>query len=171
MTRAAAVVFVAADPAGADAQRALVRYLAEIADRIPHGHTGPGDADAVDDYRVPGGVFLLARTGDRVVGCGAIRTLGPGLGEVKRMWIDPAVRGRGEGGRLLEALEAAGARLGHERLRLDTHEVLVEAIGLYEAHGYRRIERYHDDPDPTHFYEKVLPGRAEAAQPGPQPAR
>jgi GNAT superfamily N-acetyltransferase len=171
MNPAGAVVFVAADPSGADAQRALRSYLAEIAARIPHGETGPDDADAVDDYRAPDGVFLVAWADDRVVGCGAIRTLGPGLGEVKRMWIDPAVRGRGEGGRLLDALEAAAADLGHERLRLDTHEVLVEAIALYEAHGYRRIERYHDDPDPTHFYEKVLPGPREAAQPAPPPAR
>jgi GNAT superfamily N-acetyltransferase len=153
-----AVVFAAADPAGAAAQAALRRYLAEIAARIPHGNTGPSDADAVADYLPPGGVFLLAYAGDAVVGCGAIRALGPRLGEVKRMWIDPDLRGRGVGGRLLVALEDAARALGYARLRLDTHEVLVEAIGLYEAHDYRRIDRYHDAPDPTHFYEKYLVG-------------
>ena len=152
------VRFAAADPAGADAQAALHRYLDEIAARIPHGNTGPADADAVDDYRPPGGVFLIARAGDAVVGCGAIRALGPGVGEVKRMWIDPAVRGRGWGRRMLEALEHAAAAVGYESLRLDTHEVLLEAIALYEAHGYRPIGRCHDSPDPTHFYEKVLAG-------------
>ena len=165
------VTFAAADPASADAQTALRRYLAEIAARIPHGNTGPDDAAAVDDYRPPAGVFLLGRGGDRVVGCGAIRALGPGLGEVKRMWIDPAARGRGLGRRLLEALEGAAGGLGYDRLRLDTHAVLVEAIGLYEAHGYRPIGRYHDYPDPTHFYEKVLGDPAEPAQPGPRPTR
>jgi len=164
MTARYEVTFAAADPAGAEAQATLRRYLAEIAERIPGGNTGPDDADAVDEYMPPTGVFLLVRAGEQAVGCGAVRALEPGLGEVKRMWIDPALRGRGLGGRLLDALEDAARALGYDRLRLDTHEVLVEAISLYEAHGYRRIDRYHDAPDPTHFYEKHL---VEA--PGPRP--
>jgi GNAT superfamily N-acetyltransferase len=151
-----AATFAAVDPAGADAQAALRSYLAEIAARIPGGATGPDDADAVDDYRPPGGVFLLARSGDAVVGCGAVRALGPGVGELKRMWIDPARRGQGLGRGLLEALETAARDLGYVRVRLDTHEVLVEAVRLYEGHGYRPIDRYHDFPDPTHFFEKAL---------------
>jgi GNAT superfamily N-acetyltransferase len=150
------------DPASAVAQGALRRYLAEIAARIPQGNTGPADADAVDDYRPPAGVFLVVRDGDTVVGCGAVRRLEADVGELKRMWIDPAARGRGLGRRLLAALEAAGRELGYDRLRLDTHEVLVEAIALYEAAGYRRIGRYHDHPDPTHFYEKLLEPRRRA---------
>jgi GNAT superfamily N-acetyltransferase len=161
MTAGDDATFAAADPAGAEAQAMLRRYLAEIAERIPHGNTGPDDAGAVADYGPPAGVFLLARERHAVVGCGAVRALGPGLGEIKRMWIDPAMRGRGFGGRLLDALEDAARGLGYDRLRLDTHEVLVEAIGLYEAHGYRRIDRYHDHPDPTHFYEKYLVGPGE----------
>ena len=31
-----------------------------------------------------------------------------------------------------------------------------EAVRLYEGHGYRPIDRYHDFPDPTHFFEKAL---------------
>ena len=155
-----------ADPAGIDAQAALRRYLAEVAARIPHGSTGPADAEIVDDYRPPGGVFLLLRVGDEVRGCGAVRWLAPevGVGELKRMWIDPDERGRGLGGRLLDALEDAARSLGYDRLRLDTHEVLVEAIRLYEGHGYRRIGRYNEAPDPTHFYEKVL--EARRSEPG-----
>jgi GNAT superfamily N-acetyltransferase len=154
--------FVSVDPAATDAQAALRRYLAEIAERIPQGNTGPDDAGAVDDYRSPGGSFLLVRSDDAVVGCGAIRALGPGLGEIKRMWIDPAARGRGLGRRLLGALEDAARDLGYERVRLDTHEVLEEAIRLYEAEGYRRIDRYHDHPEPTHFFEKTLIGPRDA---------
>jgi len=156
MTRDDGIRIEPADPAGARAQAALQCYLAEIAARIPRGNTGPADAEAIDDYRPPGGVFLLACDGDTVVGCGAVRRLEPGVGEVKRMWIDPGARGRGLGRRLLAALEGRARDRGYDRLRLDTHEVLVEAIGLYEAQGYRRIGRYHDHPDPTHFYEKVL---------------
>jgi hypothetical protein len=56
----------------------------------------------------------------------------------------------------LRELEAAARDLGYRLIRLDTNEVLVEAVRLYERHGYRRIDRYHDHPDPTHFYEKSL---------------
>jgi GNAT superfamily N-acetyltransferase len=156
MTTGEGVRIEPADPAGADAQAALQRYLAEIAARIPLANTGPADADVVDDYRSPDGVFLLVWRGDTVVGCGAVRRLEPRVGEVKRMWIDPGARGRGLGRRLLASLEDWARVRGYERLRLDTHEVLVEAIGLYEARGYRRIDRYHDYPDPTHFFEKAL---------------
>jgi len=150
------VRFERTDPGAAAAQGALRRYLAEIAARIPQGATGPAEADAVDDYRPPAGVFLVVLERDTVVGCGAVRRLDDAVGELKRMWIDPVARGRGLGRMLLTALEAAGRELGYDRLRLDTHEVLVEAIALYEAAGYRRIGRYHDHPDPTHFYEKRL---------------
>ena len=160
-----------ADPASVDAQAALRHYLAEIAARIPQGQTGPDEAEAVDDYRPPDGVFLLVSAGDTVVGCGAVRRLEPGVGEVKRMWIDPNARGRGLGRRLLDALEDAAHARGYHRLRLDTHEVLVQAIGLYETQGYRRIGRYNDHPDPTHFYEKVLGDAREPAQPPPERAR
>jgi GNAT superfamily N-acetyltransferase len=161
MTAPDDICIEAADPAGVDAQAALRRYLAEVASRISGGSTGPEDAQFVEEYRPPGGVFLVVRVGERVRGCGAVRPLAPegGLGELKRMWIDPDERGRGLGGRLLDALEDAARSLGYDRLRLDTHEVLVEAIRLYERHGYRRIGRYNDSPDPTHFYEKVLEAR------------
>jgi ribosomal protein S18 acetylase RimI-like enzyme len=160
-----------ADPASVDARSALRRYLAEVAARIPGGKTGPDEAGAVGDYRPPDGVFLLVSVGDTVVGCGAVRRLEPGVGEVKRMWIDPDTRGRGLGRRLLDALEDAAHARGYDRLRLDTHEVLVQAIGLYETQGYRRIGRYNDHPDPTHFYEKVLGDAREPAQPPPERAR
>ena len=170
MTAGDEVRIEAADPASIDARASLQRYLAEIATRIPQGKTGPAEADVVDDYRAPGGVFLLVRNGDTVVGCGAVRRLEAGVGELKRMWIDPGARGRGLGRRLLDALEDAARALGYGQLRLDTHAVLVEAIGLYEAQGYRRIARYHDHPDPTHFYEKAL-ALTEPAQPPPEPTR
>src|SRR3954468_24788699 len=51
-------------------------------------------------------VFLVARDGSgRAVGCGGIRLLGPASGEVKRMYVEPPVRGSGVAAALLRALE------------------------------------------------------------------
>jgi GNAT superfamily N-acetyltransferase len=131
------------DPQSPDARTALEQYLIEAAGRVQHPS------------------FLLMRSEASVIGCGAVRTLAPGLGEIKRMWIEPRQRGRGLGSQLLGALEAASLELGHERLRLDTNRALREAIGLYAARGYRPIGRYNDNPDATHFFEKHLGPRSD----------
>ena len=147
--------FTSVDPRGPEAQAALWQYLSEVSARVVDGVLSTADL-AVDDFMPPRGTFLLGRLGDRVVGCGAVRALDGDIGEVKRMWIDPDFRGRGFGGLLLTALEDAARDLGYRIVRLDTNDVLVEAIRLYEAHGFRRIDRYNVNPDPTRFYEKSL---------------
>ena len=39
------------------------------------------------------GVFLVAYLAGAPVGCGAVRTIEPGVAEIKRMYVDPNVRG------------------------------------------------------------------------------
>jgi GNAT superfamily N-acetyltransferase len=151
-----AVTFAPVDPRHPDAQVALLRYVTELSSRIEHFVLDERTVRDVDDFMAPGGVFLLGRSGDAVVGCGAVRALSPEIGEIKRMWVAPDFRGGGMGSRLLAALEDAARSLGYRVIRLDTNGVLVEAVRMYEAHGYHRIARYHDDPDPTHFFEKSL---------------
>ncbi len=125
-------------------------YLAEIARRfgrpLDPWNQGPVHAD----------VSLLVLDGARPVGTGALRTIGAGAGEIKRMWLHPDTRGLGLGARLLDALELAARAAGNRTIRLDTNGRLREAIALYERAGYRRIERYNDNPDATHFYAKRL---------------
>jgi GNAT superfamily N-acetyltransferase len=154
------VLIAHVDPRSADARTALKQYLIEAADRVEHPTFRAVDLiDEVEDFGAPGGVFLLMRSEASVIGCGAVRTLAPGLGEIKRMWIAPGQRGHGLGSQLLDALEAASLDLGHERVRLDTNRGLREAIGLYTARGYQPIGRYNDNPDATHFFEKHLRAR------------
>jgi putative acetyltransferase len=85
-------------------------------------------------------VFLVARgAGGEAVGCGALRVLDDETVELKRMYVRPAARGRGVGRALLGALEREAARLGATRVRLETGPLQPDAIGLYEAAGYRPI--------------------------------
>ncbi len=134
-----------------DVRAAQAAYLAEIARRFGR------PLDPWNQGPVVPAVSLLLVDGRRPVGCGAVREIEPDLGEIKRMWLHPDVRGLGLGARLLEALEFAARQAGHREVRLDTNERLGEAIALYEAAGYRRIGRYNDNPDATHFYAKRLP--------------
>jgi GNAT superfamily N-acetyltransferase len=144
---------------------ALRAYLTEVSDHCGINGVALDAAVAdVDDFRAPTGAFLVAAAdGGPVLGCVAVRTLQPGLGELKRMWVDPAHRGTGLGSRLLTAIEAQAARLGLAELRLDTNEGLRAALALYRSHGYQPIERYNGNTDATHFLAKALappPGRA-----------
>ena len=101
-------------------------------------------------------VIPHSRLFGEAVGCGAIRTLGPGVGEIKRMWVSPQVRGIGVGGRLLQALEREARRRKLRTVRLDTNGSLVEALRLYRTSGYRDIARYNDNPYAHDWFEKTL---------------
>ena len=91
----------------------LDRYYDELAARFPGGPDAfdlARIAARAEEFSPPLGVFLVARRAGDAVGCGAVRTLDAGRGEIKRMWVDPAVRGLGIGRGLLIALERAAGR-------------------------------------------------------------
>jgi ribosomal protein S18 acetylase RimI-like enzyme len=81
----------------------------------------------------------IAELDGEVVGSVALRDLGGGKLELKRMYLRRALRGRGLGKRLLTlAVDSARAR-GAEVIRLDTSDRMQAAQTLYEAYGFRRV--------------------------------
>lgn len=149
--RAAALTWVEVDPTGPAASAAMAHYFAELDARFPDGFD-PGAPRALDSFTV------AAEPDGLPVAGGGVQRLADGVAEVKRMWVDPAWRGAGLGGRLLLRLEDVAATTGHAVVRLDTNGTLVEAIALYERAGYTRIERYNDNPYAELFFEKRLVG-------------
>ena len=131
---------IAAEPIDSPDARALIAALdAHLSERYPpEQRFGPNiRAEQTEAGR---GVFLVARVEDRPVGCGAIRLLGEGDAEVKRMWVDPAVRGRGVARAVLTRLEDTARELGAIRLVLETGIYQAEAIGLYRSAGFETVE-------------------------------
>lgn len=138
-------------------QEMLGAYVADIAARMaagfdPSRSSPPGPTD----FDPPQGVFLLAYLDDVPVGCGALRTLEPGIGEIRRMYVLPDARGNGVGRRILEALEDEALGRGQHTVRLDTSEELAEAQALYEASGFTRVPAYNDNGYAARWYEKRI---------------
>lgn len=147
----------ACDPRGADARHCLSQYFQLLLDRIDT--LSPDDLPAPEEdaiaYLGPRGVFLIARLDGRPAGCVALKTLAPGVGEVKRLWVAKDARGQGLARRLMRALEDEARRLGLSRLQLDTNRAMTEALALYRADGWSEIRPYTAFPA-THWFAKNL---------------
>jgi ribosomal protein S18 acetylase RimI-like enzyme len=149
---------------GEAARECLDRYFDELAARFPEGYDRKGDGAAeLDRFTPPAGVFLLAQISGQSVGCGALRTFAPGIGEIKRMWVSPEFRGQGVARKLLEGLEHAARERGLRAVRLDTHSSLGEALRLYRSAGYREIPRFNGSPYAHHWFEKNLDSDRQSA--------
>jgi putative acetyltransferase len=89
-----------------------------------------------------GGLFVVAYLGGDPVGCGALRELGPEVGEIKRMFVLVRTRRRGIARHVLKRLETEAARRGYSKLLLESGVRQPEALALYESCGYRRIPSF-----------------------------
>jgi GNAT superfamily N-acetyltransferase len=96
------------------------------------------DAD-LDDPRTTYAALWVAVEDDMVVGSVALRELGDGAVELKRMYLRPGVRGRGLGRQLLGVALDWSRTHGMRLIRLDTSERMTAAQRLYEAHGFVRV--------------------------------
>ncbi|MEY8041414.1 GNAT family N-acetyltransferase [Saccharopolyspora cebuensis] len=133
-----------------DPDRALLlrEYTGEMADRYYGRPATAAEVDAAlaedgsDDLVAPTGFLLVARHPGGLAGCVGLRLCPEAIGEVKRMYVRPGLRGRGLGGALLSDCARRAERLGVRTLRLDTRGDLVEARGLYAKHGFREVPAF-----------------------------
>ncbi|MFJ7154028.1 GNAT family N-acetyltransferase [Streptomyces sp. NPDC101118] len=116
------------------------RYRAEIAD--------PRAAFADD-------VVLLALTGDTAVGCLVVTASADGRAEVKRLWTDPAFRGRGVAAGLVGAALEHAAESGVSAVRLSVWQWRTGAIALYERLGFTVTESW-DERDRLVCMERAV---------------
>lgn len=87
-------------------------------------------------YAAPDGCLLLAREGDTVVGCAALRRVDALCAEMKRVYLRPAARGTGLGRQLVTAVLTEARRLGYQRVCLDVLPEFTAAQALYRSLGF-----------------------------------
>jgi len=115
----------------------------------------------VEQMADPTVTLFVARDGNgRPVGMGALKEHGDGLGEVKRMYTLPSVRGQRVGSELLRRIEQLAREEGITRLLLETGEAegFEPAYRVYERGGFTVCGAVLDYPDSgfSRFYEKKI---------------
>jgi GNAT superfamily N-acetyltransferase len=141
------------EPPGSDLLAELIDHFNAV---YPGRAARPGSVTTADEMVPPDGVFLVGFEGELAVACGGLRRLDETVCEIKRMYVVPAARGRGNGRALLEALEAAARELGYERVRLDAGPQQRHSKVLFAQTGYAQIAPYNANHIADYWAEKVL---------------
>jgi putative acetyltransferase len=118
-----------------DVRALLTQHFAEMQAGSPPSacHVLP-----VDGLKNPAIRFFTLREDGALLGCGALKRLGEGHGEIKSMRTAEAALGRGVGKALLNQLIEAARQDGMSRLSLETGstEQFAAALRLYEREGF-----------------------------------
>ena len=134
-----------------EAARGLIlEYLRWIAGIAKTNYQLTFDIDAmvrsdIEDrakFYPPHGRFYLLRHAGAWVGVGCLKRLSPEIGELQRMYVQPAARGIGAGRLLLNRLVDDARALGYRSLRLESLKVLATAHAMYRSAGFVETAPY-----------------------------
>ncbi|MBC8131185.1 MAG: GNAT family N-acetyltransferase [Rhizobiaceae bacterium] len=152
-------VSIAVEPALQDDVRSMVALLnAYMIPLTPREFQFQLTAEQMAEATV---TVLVARNGDgKAVGMASLKDHGDRLGEVKRMFTLPTVRGSGVGSKLLRRIEDLAHEKALRRLVLETGEApgFEPAWRVYERGGFVQCGAILDYPDSgfSRFYDKML---------------
>ena len=135
--------------------KALIRaYTDSLGQDLSFQHLEEELQDLTVKYAPPQGKLLAAVENGTVLGCVAYTRHGPERCEMKRLYVDPASRGRRMGTLLVEAIFAQAKADGYSEMVLDTLETLHSAVALDHREGFTEIPAYYHNPLPGVIYMK-----------------
>lgn len=107
-------------------------------------------------YGGPRGRLILAIDDEEVAGSIALRDLGGGVCEMKRLFVRDKFKGRGIGQALAEKIIAEARALNYKSMRLDTLPAKMgKAVALYRSLGFEEIEPYYPNPTEGTLYMEL----------------
>lgn len=129
-----------------EAQRLVREYAASLNVDLAFQNFDHELQHFTTEYAAPSGAFILAEDAGRYVACIGLRQFSEGIGEIKRLYVAPAARGRGLGRLLVERIIADARGIGYGSLLLDTLPFMKEAQSLYLALGFKPTAPYRYNP-------------------------
>lgn len=115
--------------------------LKELSGSLIHITGNSGESSfSIDDMEVEKSIFVIARSGGKAAGCGAIRRIDDSTGELKRMYARE--QGLGVGTSILNFLENKALEFGFSRLICETRKINVGACSFYIRNGFHVIPNY-----------------------------
>jgi putative acetyltransferase len=125
-------------PGGLDTPQVAALLVAHVEDMRRYSPPESVHTLDLDRLRTPDLTFWSVWEGEEVLGCGALRELDRGHGELKSMRTAPEHRGRGVGSLVLKHLVATARSRGYARLSLETGspDEFAPARRLYARRGF-----------------------------------
>ena len=145
-----------------DLQGQAIKDLLQVHLDAMHTHSPPESVHALDldALRHPSITFWTAWEGEVLLGCGALKQLSPGHGELKSMRTAGGHLRKGVGRALLRHIETAARTKGMQRISLETgsHTPFTAAQTLYASEGFAPCGPFAEyAPDPySLFMTKLL---------------
>jgi len=151
-------VFQAESPTQVDRARQLfIEYAQSLGFSLCFQNFDAELAGLPGDYAPPHGRLLLAEDQGELAGCVALHKLGPGICEMKRLYVRPNFRGKRLGRALAERIIAEARQIGYQRMRLDTVEpVMKDAVAMYRKLGFKEITPYRTNPMAGAMYMELI---------------
>jgi GNAT superfamily N-acetyltransferase len=129
-----------------EAQRLVREYAASLDVDLSFQNFDRELQHFTTEYAAPQGAFILAEDAGQYVACIGVRQFSDDVGEIKRLYVVPAARGRGLGRMLVERIIVAAREIGYRSLLLDTLPFMKEAQTLYLALGFKPTTPYRYNP-------------------------
>ncbi len=114
----------------------------------PDSNSTDADLNNIEaNYFKTGGTFLVIINDQReILGTGGILPHSKTYCELRKMYLDKSIRGKGLGLTLLTKLINQAKELGFTHITLETASVLKEAIELYQSVGFKPFSPPHLSP-------------------------
>jgi putative acetyltransferase len=106
-------------------------------------------------YVPPTGRLYVLFDDAMAAGCAALRDIGSGVAEMKRLYVRPQFRGRGFGKVLAARLIEDAGEIGYRAICLDTLASMRAARALYASLGFRPAPAYYENPLADVCYMKL----------------
>ena len=121
-------------------------YAAWLGVDLDYQNFGDEMASLPGAYVAPAGRLFFAEFEGRPAGCVGIRPSSDGVCEMKRLYVEPELRGNGIGRQLALAAIKAAKALGYRKVMMDTLPAMRIAVKLYRELGFKEAPAYYPTP-------------------------